>query len=324
MPSSSARAILLVLGMAATSAAAGHAQAQQTAKGFAVERLYPSPAGSPWIVMDDLGMEHGLGGALSLTAGYARDPYRIGGGMERLAVVSNEAFASFGLAITYDRWRLYLDVSAPLVIEGNSGTIGAITFSPHALTLGSNPDTLSDPRLGIEARILGEAASSFRLGLAAELIAPNGNVADYDTDGTFRGMIRALVAGDRGKLSYAGQLGVHVRPLDDPATPGRPQGSELLFGAGGCYRIAERSGGAAAWSASAEIYGATAFASFLQSTTTALEGLVGARLDARLDDRRQLRIKLAAGPGLDQHFGAPEWRVVLAIETLGRPSPHPR
>ncbi len=261
-------------------------------------------------------MHGGLGGALALTTGYARNPLRLDDGVQQLAVVSNQAFANFGLAATYDRWRVYLDLRMPLVINGQSGMIGGAQYVGPHVDLSSNPDTLSDPRVGIEARILGEPGGHFRLGLSAELIAPNGERSDYDTDGTFRAMIRALIAGNLNRFRYAGQLGVHIRPLDEAPLPGAPQGSELLFGAAGGAKVAECGHGTMAIIVGPELYGATAFRSFFGSTTTAFEGLLTGRIEGTGDQARQLRVKLGAGAGINQDFGAPEWRVLLSIEVF--------
>ena len=176
-----------------------------------------------------------------------------------------------------------------------------------------NPDTVSDARIGLDARILGDSRSPFRLGASAQLFVPNGDRFDYDTDGTYRAMVRVLLAGDVGLFTYAGQLGVHVRPLDDSPIPASPQGSELLFGMAGGARvpIAHHT---AALIVGPEVFGATAFRSFLGTASTALEGLLTGRVEGTTDDGPQLRGKLGAGIGIDQAFGAPEWRVVFAIE----------
>src|ERR1700685_3919264 len=82
------------------------ADAQQQPSGFAVERLYQSAPGGGWFVMDDLDIGGRLGGAVSLTSGYARNPLVITGpDGKKLAVVSEEAFVDFGAAITHDRFR---------------------------------------------------------------------------------------------------------------------------------------------------------------------------------------------------------------------------
>ena len=331
MSSSSRRFLLGMVLLVVGTVPASRAAAQQQAQGFALDRFYPSPAGAGWFVMDDLDMQGGLGGALSLTAGYTRNPLRIENGMQTLAVVSSEALADFGFAATYDRWRIYLDLRMPLAIEGNvtNGTIdGMVYTSPH-LTLGSNPDTLSDPRIGIEGRLYGAPGGPLRLGLAAELIAPNGEELtapqrrDYDTDGTFRGMIRALAAGDLRQVRYAGQLGVHIRPLNEASIPGSPQGSELLFGGAAGTALGSVSSGAMTIILGPEIYGATPFHSLFRSRTTALEGLLTARLEGTAPRGRQLRLRLGAGGGINQEFGAPEWRVLVTIETFNRAAGRP-
>ena len=295
------------------SASAG-AQAQQQAQGFAVERLYPSAPGAGWFVMDSLQMGGGLGGALSLTVGYARNPLRLTDGTQTVAVVSHQMVADIGAAVTYDRWRLYLNLDAPLSIKGYSGTIGDYSFTAPSVDLESNPDTLSDPRIGIDMRDFGSPTSSFRLGVGAQLIFPNGNRADYDTDGTYRGMVRALFAGDEGLVTYAGQLGVHLRPLNDSPTPGSPRGRELLFGVAAGAKLPVGRSANSAVIVGPEVFGATAFQSFFGSSSTALEGLLTARLEGTAENRAQLRVKLGVGAGINQQFGAPEWRIICGIE----------
>jgi hypothetical protein len=117
-----------------------------------------------------------------------------------------------------------------------------------------------------------------------------------------------------GAFTYAGQLGVHLRPLDDASTPGSPQGSELLFGAAAGRRFRMRAYGRTAIVVGPEIYGETAFRSFFGSATTGLEGLLTGRIEGTEDDGAQLRVKLGAGGGIIPHFGAPDWRVVVGIE----------
>ncbi len=297
----------------AWSAAAG---AQQPVQGLAVERFYPSAAGGGWFVMGDLGWEGELGGAMALSTGYAHAPLTVAtpGSTQRLAVVSDQAFVSLGFAATYDRFRLYLDLSSPLVIAGESGDAGAYRFTAPTVDLGSNPDTVSDARVGVDARVFGEPGGRLRLGLSAQLIVPSGSRADYDTDGTYRGMIRLLAAGDVGGFTYAAQIGVHLRPLDASPAPGSPRGSELLFGVAGGAKVALGS----RWSAvvGPEIYGETALRSLLGADTTGIEGLLGVRFESR-GEGPQLRIKVGAGAGLDPRFGAPAWRIVVAGEIFG-------
>ena len=293
------------------------AQAQQ-AQGFALERFYPSAAGGGWFVMDDLDMHGGFGGAMELSLSYAHDPLDVSSptanGSQHLAVVSDEAFADIGLAATYDRFRLSLNLDSPIAIEGSSGTVGGYQFTAPTVTLGNDPDAISDVRIGFDARIVGRPDGPFRLGAGAQLLIPSGARSDYDTDGTFRAMFRLLFAGDPGRWIYAGQLGLHLRPLSDSPVPGTPDGSELLFGVAGGPKFLV---GPWAIIFGPEVYGETALQSFFGGTTTGLEALLTGRLEGT-GEGGQLRVKVGAGGGLDPSFGAPEWRVVVAVELFSR------
>ena len=315
MPSSRARVAFLAALLVGV-AWSPRANAQQQAQGFGVERLYPSAPGAGWVVMDALDMRGGLGGAAALSLGYAHAPLRVlsSDGSQRLTVISKSVTADFGFAVTYDWWRLYLNLDMPFVRSGTSGTVGSYQFTGPATTLGANPDLLTDARIGFDARILGDARGAFRVGAGVQLFVPNGNRADYDTDGTYRAMGRVLVAGDVGAFTYAGQLGVHVRPLDDAPAAGSPHGSEMIFGAAAGVRIRACSTGTTAFVVGPELYGATAFRSFLAPDGTALEGLLSGRLEGTADDGPQVRVKLGTGVGLNHRFGAAEWRLVFAIE----------
>lgn len=117
---------------------------------------------------------------------------------------------------------------------------------------------------------------------------------------------------------------MHIRPLDDAPIPATAQGSELLFGAAAGARLPVGSDGGWALIVGPEVYGATALRSLFGSTSTALEGLVSARIEGTAPQGRQLRIKLGAGGGLHADFGATEWRLVLAVELFNRDLAGPR
>jgi hypothetical protein len=276
------------------------AEAQQPAAGFAVERLYQSAPGG-WFVMDDLDISGRLGGAVSLTSAYARNPLVITGpdGKQKLAVVSEEASVDIGAAITYDRIRGYINFSMPLLVSGTSGTLGQYQFTAPSVSPGTNPDTVSDPRIGFDIRLLGKPGSLLRLGAGAQLIFPSGNRSDYVTDDKYRGMFRFLAAGDAGAFSYASQLGVHVRPLNDAPVPGSPNGSEFLYGISGGRRFSGSNGWAVV--AGPEIFGETAFRAFF-SGETSTEALLTGRLE-HTGAGPNLRIKLGVGHALLQNFG---------------------
>jgi hypothetical protein len=291
------------------------AHAQQQAEGFAVERLYQSAPGAGWFVMDDLDISGRLGGTVSFTSGYARNPLVITGpdGKQKLAVVSEEAFIDFGAAITHDRFRGYIDFPVPVLVSGMSGTLGQYQFTAPSVSVGNHPDSISDPRIGFDVRLFGEPGSMLRLGVGAQLIFPAGDRADYVTDDKYRAMFRFLAAGETGKFTYAGQLGVHVRTLNDAPVPGSPNGSEFLYGISGGCRFAGPNGWAVI--AGPEIFGETAFNSFFNGET-GTEALLTGRFE-RTGTGRNLRIKLGVGHALVQNFGAAQWRVVFGVEMFG-------
>lgn len=302
--------VLLALALLAV---AGEAHAQQTAQGYAVERFYPSAPGGGWFVMDTLDLHGTLGGAASATVGYSASPVLVTNGPQRLAVVSDDVFADLGFAVMFlDRFRFYLNFPMPLQVTGQSGVVGNYQYNAPNVTIGNNPDTIGDVRLGFDARLLGKPDGPIRFGAGAQLYLPSGNLFEYDTDNNYRGMIRLLLAGDIKAFTYAAQLGVHIRTRDDTPVPEAPQGSELLFGAAAGVRYPLF--GQTFVVVGPEVYGATAFAAPFGGGTTAFEGLLGARIEGRADHVSQVRVKLGLGAGLNEHFGTPSWRIVFAVE----------
>lgn len=303
----------------AASACSATARADRPAEGFATERLSPSAAGGGWFVMDALDFGGALGGAAGMTLSHAHGALRLpaSDGAQRLAVVSNQAFAHFGFAATYDRFRLSASFAAPLLGNGDDGTRGGHVYTAPKVDLGSHPDTLADTRFGLDVRVLGDAAGAFRLGLAVQLFVPSAERSDYLSDGTYRGVLRVLFAGDVGHFTYAGHLGLHSRPLDDSATPGSPRGGELQFGAAAGARLPMGDVGRHAFVVGPELYGQSAFRSLFGASTTGLEGLLSARLEGT-GSGAQVRVKVGAGGGLHPEFGAPQWRLVASVELFDR------
>jgi hypothetical protein len=302
------------LGFLAVAAPANAQQQAPSAQGFASERFYSSAPGGGWLVMDTLDMRGGFGGAVAISSGYAHNPVVVSDGSQRLALVADQAFVTIAMAATYDRFRLYLDLTSPVSAVGSSGTVGGYQLTAPSSGFGPSPDTISDVRLGFDARLLGEPDGAFRLGIGAQLFVNSGDRADFVTDNTYRAMGRLLFAGDVGQMTYAGHVGVHVRPLDDSPAPGSPHGSELLYGIALGPRLAISDSGDTALIVGPEVYGETAFRSFFGRDETGVEGLLSARVEGTKDDGLQLRFKVGAGPGLATHFGAPEWRMVVGFE----------
>jgi hypothetical protein len=291
------------------------ANAQQQQSGFAVERLYLSAPGAGWFVMDDLDISGRLGGAVSFTSGYARNPLVITDpdSKQTLAVVSEEAFLDIGAAVTYNRFRGYIDFPMPLEVSGTSGTLGPNQFTAPSVSLGTTPDTIYDPRLGVDVRLLGEPGNRLRLGGGAQVIIPCGSRADYVTDARYRGMFRFLAAGDAGAFNYAGQLGIQVRSLNEAPVPDSPNGNEFLYGISGGRKFLWPNSWALV--AGPEIFGETAFHASSNGEAGS-EALLTGRFE-HTGTGRNLRIKVGAGHALVQNFGAAQWRIVFGVELFG-------
>ena len=299
--------------------------AQAAAEGYAVERLNPGAPGNSWLIMDDLKLEGPLGGAVSVVTGYARRPLRVSvpGNAPSLSVISDQAFVDVGLAILYDRFRFTLDIPDPLYIRGQSGTVGNTEFAAPLVDVGRYPDKVTDIRLGLDARLWGDVRGPLRLGASAQLFVPSGERANYATDATYRSLLRLQFAGDWGMFNHAGFVGAHVRPRDD--TPkldspmlGGPRGSEFVFGLAAATRFALSKSGGSNIGVGPEFFGETAFKSAFGKYTTAVEALLSSHLTYLDAHGAQVRFKVGAGRGLNTQFGAPTWRMVLALEISDR------
>jgi hypothetical protein len=233
-------------------------------------------------------------------------------------VISHQSFIDVGMAMFYDRYRFSLNIADPLYTAGQSGTAAGLRFRAPIVDPGKYPDKVTDIRIGLDARAFGEIGGPLRFGLSAQLWVPSGERAIYASDDTFRVMLRALFAGDFRPLTYAGHFGVHLRSLDEPQVPGAPRGSELLFAFGAGPRFTVSEARALCASIGPELWGATALQNVLGRETSSLEALLGARMQHTGPDGAHTSVKLAFGEGIHTHFGAPEWRAILAIEAHGR------
>lgn len=308
-------ALVLLVAAGLPSRAVGQTQAE----GFAVERFYSSAPSAGWLVMDELNQQGKLGGAVALMGSYARHPLQLTrpDHADALPVVANQAFVDVGLALLFDRFRFSLNLPSPVYSKGKSGVLGTYQLTAPTVDVTRNPDAISDCRFSVDARLFGDPGGVFRLGASATLVIPSGARDSYFTDGIYRGMVRALFAGNLGQFSYAGQVGVHIRTLNDAPAPGSPQGSELLFGvaAGPQFPV---SGSSYAITVGPEVFGETAFRAFFGRHTTGIEALLTGRLEDTDMAHRQFHMKVGAGGGLHSEFGAPEWRAVLALELVDR------
>ena len=289
------------------------------AQGFALERLLQAAPGSGFIAYDDLRWPAALSGGVSISLGYAHAPLSFDDGQGgSLLVVRHQTSADLAFAVGWGRLRAGLRFSSPVYVAGDSGAAQGYRFTAPVANLEHDPDALSDLAVSFDWRLLGDAQSPQRFAASAVAWVPSGERKGYATDGTWRGMARLLAAGDQGAVTWAGTLGVHLRPLDDSPVPGAPRGSEGVFGAAASYRLAPAALPAgAALAVGPEVFGATALTAPFGSSTTALEALLAGRLDTVPYPGATLRFKLGVGAGLHARFGAPAFRVVLGVELFG-------
>jgi hypothetical protein len=293
--------------------------AEKLVNGFGVERLELAPAGASYIVMDDLGFDGRIGGALSVSAGYAQNPLHVANrdGKNYLSVVSDQAFLTAGMAVHYGRLRAHLDLSNPIYARGQSGRIGPYQYNAPSVDLGKYPDKVTDVRLGLDVRLWGGAHDPLRIGFGSQLFIPSGERAAYFTDGTYRVSLRLLMAGGSHIFDYAAYAGIHVRQRNEADVPGAPRGSELIFGIAIGPRIAIGASETTTLHIGPEVFGETALLAAFGSDTTGLEALLSARVQHSDDTGRVIRFKLGFGDGIHREFGAPDWRCAVSLEMLG-------
>src|SRR5215468_12775768 len=94
------------------------ARAQTPVQGFDAERFFPSAPGAGWFVMDSLDMHGELGGAVSFSARYARDPLRVGG----VTVVTDSGYGQIAGSITFRSWRWSVAFDVPIAVKGRTAT----------------------------------------------------------------------------------------------------------------------------------------------------------------------------------------------------------
>jgi hypothetical protein len=260
---------------------------------------------------NDLERTRDLAGEAAFTLGYARRPLQAHAqGSADLDVVAHQASMEVALGLSFRRLRLAVIFPTPVYLSGDSGSVGDRQFEAPDVTLSHRPDTIADPRLVVEGLLVGRPGGPYRLGVEATLVAPSGHREDYLSDETFRGTGKVLCAGTLGRVIYAANIGIHVRPLDE-AMAGVPHGHELIGGAALGMKAMERSDGAL--SLGAEVFGASALKELGKSEATDLEALVGATLQQSLGQTMRLFTKLGMGTGVLHSLGAPDWRIVGSI-----------
>ena len=308
------------LGFLAVAGVTSLANAQKPAEGFSVDRFYTSAPGGGWFVMDALDMRGSLGAAGELTLGNAMKPLVLTNGSQRVSVVSDQAVADFAFAVTYNRVRLYLNLDMPLVTKGDQGTFGgypynASSVNPNSLSVDVGATPTPCPMPGLAS-------------MHASSAAPR-TLSDWAPDSSSWSPTDTASITTRTAPTAACSACWPRETSESLPTQGT---SAFMFGPwtiplpraarreASCYSASPEALGCQGNSGKAdliigpEIYGASAFKSLCGTDTTAVEALLSSRVEETADDGLSLRVKLGAGVGLNPHFGAPEGRIVFAIE----------
>jgi hypothetical protein len=291
-------------------AAARDARAQQAA-GFAVDRFEPAAPGSRFLSLESLDYEGHLRPAAGLVSAWAWKPLVVYDGQSQQvsALVQQELVEHVqGAIVLWDRARADLDLPVPLAHTGTSTVVGGQSYAA--------PDggAVGDLRLGASVRLYSRRDGAFVGALGAQLFLPTGDTKAFSSDGGVRFWPQLLAAGRRDRLTWAGRLGVHIRPQHACNCDLSP-GSELTAGAGGAWQFVPR------FSAGAELYLASAIAGgpFASRAGTALEMMLAAHAVVA----PRWNVSLGVAPGLTDGAGTPVARVVAGVQYVVE-APPPR
>jgi OOP family OmpA-OmpF porin len=158
-----------------------------------------------------------------------------------------------------------------------------------------------DPRLGARVALLRGEQLSLAAGL--DLFVPLGSQTGYGSDGGFRALPQALASGRRGRLVYAGEVGLELRKRSDVSFT--TTGSALRLGlAGGWLFLNDK------LQVGPELFSSV---QLNDASRTSLEALLGARYQ-----RGDVAFGAGIGGRLNQHApGAAPLRVLAQITFTG-------
>jgi hypothetical protein len=292
-------------------AAFGREAHAQQAAGFAVDRFEPAPAGSQFLSLESLDYEGHLRPAAGLVSAWAWKPLVVYDGQSQQvsALVQQELVEHVqGAIVLWDRARADLDLPVPLAHTGTTTVVGGQTYAAP------NGGAVGDLRLGASVRLYSRRDGAFTGAFGAQLFLPTGDTKAFSSDGGVRFWPQLLAAGRRDRLTWAGRLGVHIRPHHACNCDLSP-GTELTAGAGGAWRFVPR------FSAGAELYLASAIAGgpFASRAGTSLELMLAGHLVVA----PRWNVSLGVAPGLTDGAGTPVARVVAGVQYVVEAPPPP-
>jgi hypothetical protein len=282
----------------------------QSITGFAIDRFEPAAADSPWMSLDAVAFEGHLRPAFAAAASWAWKPlvFYDPSGNEQASLVRQQAYLNLDASLAlWDRARVDLGLPVPLVNSGDNVQILDRTYAaPHGWGLG-------DLRLGADVRVLGRPHDPVRGSAGFLLFLPTGGTSRFTSDGGVRFWPRLTVAGDRGRFTWSGRVGLHLRPS---ASGDLAPGHELTFGAGGGWRFNPRLLATAELALSAALSSSGPFSRADPPTELLVSG--------HYTLSHQWSVSLGLAPGLTNGPGSPVVRAVAGVQyDMGAPPPPP-
>lgn len=290
--------LALALSCAATPARAG---------GLALDRFDPAPAGDRMFGAPSPFVAGHLTPHVMLLSDYARNPLMLRTHQRVLgSIVANQLLVHVNANLAlWNRLAFNVDLPVALLQSGDSPSGGGQTFtSPSSVAL-------SDLRLGLRVRLVGNYHDLFQLALAGSVWVPTATGGSFVGDGKVRGMPHIIAGGRRDRFLWALAFGAEIRPSQTYAWV--TQGTMLRWNGGAGVLLGARRH----LQIGAEVAAAITPSEIASSTTNA-EVLVGVRYRVHKD----VEVGLGMGPGLTVGSGTPLLRGVVSVAyTPEQPSP---
>ncbi|CAN90277.1 OmpA family protein [Sorangium sp. So ce145] len=294
---------------AAAWAAPASAQEAGPARGLALNRFSPAPAGdrmfgvpSPYAASPNQDGSATL--HVMLLGDYAHNPLvltRQGSDEHLGAIVGHQLFLHLNSSLTL--WdRLHVNVDLPLAVlqQGDSPAAEGLSFrSPSDVQLG-------DLRVGLRLRLLGDYFDPFQLAVGGFVWVPTG-----DRDGSFvgedsvRGLPQILAGGRIPGFVWSAAAGVDLRPAQTFAQV--RQGLMFNGGAGVGLLLGSEE--------QLQIGPEATVSTVLEdpeARNTNVEALLGLRYRFA-PTLRDFELGVAAGPGFTSGIGTPDFRAVAML-----------
>ena len=269
--------------------------------GFSVNRYNPSERGSEWFALDSLDLRGQFRWAAGGVVDWAYRPlviYEKDGSVAE-PLITNQAFLHIGTSVVFlDRFRLALSLPVAFYQSGESGTIDAYSFQAP------NQSAMGDIRVSGDVRLFGTYGGALTGALGVSVFIPTGAPNLYTGDGEVRVLPRLSLAGEKGMFAYAANFGFDYRGVNEDFG-GNGNGSEVRFGAAAGVKLLDKK-----LLLGPEFFGGAVVTSTdVPKTTPPMELLLGAHYTAS-----EVRVGLAAGPGLTRGLGEPTARFLLSVE----------